>query len=122
MDESSYQGNERRRSPRAIGHFVVSYRILEGSKLSDLTQSKNISEGGLLITTNRKFEKGTGISIFIRLPFCREKIQMVGRVVDSKEIVRNLIYETRMCFVDLEDEKRKVIEETVKEYLKKEKK
>ena len=122
MEKEAFKGAERRKHPRASGNFVVSYRIIEGSQLSDLTQTKNISEGGLLITTNRAFEKDTTLSIFIRLPFSSEKISLIGKVVDSREVVRNLIYETRLRFVDIDEQKRSVIETTVREYLKRDKK
>lgn len=122
MEKENFKGDERRKHPRASGNFVVSYRIVEGNQLSDLTQSKNLSEGGMLITTNRKFDRDTALSIFIRLPFSTEKIHLLGKVVDSREVVRNLIYETRMKFVDIDEAKRNIIETTVSEYLKREKK
>lgn len=122
MVQESTKGAERRKHPRVRGNFVVSYRIVEGNQLSDLTQSKNLSEGGMLITTNRKFEKDTTLSVFVRLPFSPEKIHLIGRVVDSREVVKNLIYETRMCFLDIDEQKKEVIAATVNEYLKHEKK
>lgn len=116
---SENKGSERRKYPRALGSFVVSYRILEGNQLSDLTQTKNLSQGGFLITTNRKFDTDTALSVFIRLPFSSEKIHLTGRVVDSREVVRNLIYETRLSFVEVDDSKKQIIDATVNEFLKK---
>ena len=122
MGPEAYKGSERRKHQRIRGSFVVSYRIVEGNQLADLTQSKNISEGGMLITTNRLFDKDTTLSVFIRLPFSSEKIHLIGKVVASKEVVRNLIYETRLAFLDVDEQKKEIIVSTVNEYIKRDKK
>ena len=108
---------ERRKYPRIKGTFVVSYRILEDVDSADLSQTKNISEGGMLLTTNRKFEKGTLLMLNLRLPFIEEKIELIGRVLESKEIVKDLIYETRLCFVEVPEETRQKIRATVQKFL-----
>ncbi|MFA5008904.1 MAG: PilZ domain-containing protein [Candidatus Omnitrophota bacterium] len=95
-----YTGAERRKFPRANANFVVSYRVKEHGTY-DLSQTKNISQGGLLITTNKKFENGTQLIMTIRFPFVEQKIEIIGEVIDSKEIVKGLIYETRLRFTDL---------------------
>ena len=64
-----YSGEERRRHPRADLNFVISYRIREEHDNFDLTQSRDVSQGGMLLTTNRKFEKGTHLVMTIRFPF-----------------------------------------------------
>ena len=64
-----YSGPERRQSQRIHGRFIVSYRILEDASALDITQTKNISLGGMLLTTNRAFSRGTKLGIEIRLPF-----------------------------------------------------
>ncbi|MFH0935751.1 MAG: PilZ domain-containing protein [Candidatus Omnitrophota bacterium] len=115
----SYTGPERRRHPRANGRFVVSYRILQEHDNIDISQTKNLSLGGMLITTNREFEPATSLAVEIRLPFDPDPIFLVGRVIESREITKNLIYDTRVEFSSVDDKHRKVIGETVDYYLKK---
>lgn len=99
-----FKGQERRNHPRVNANFVVSYRIQKAPDNYDLSQTKNVSQGGLLVTTNRKFEKGIFLAITIRFPFIMQRIEVTGQVVESKEVVRNLIYETRVRFLDLDTE------------------
>lgn len=89
-----YSGPQRRKAPRVAGNFVVAYRILEGEAKSDMTQTKNVSLGGMLLTTNRKFPVGAKLALEIRLPVDPSPIMLVGSVVESKEVVSNLIYDT----------------------------
>jgi hypothetical protein len=109
---------ERRRHPRISGRFMVSYRILDESN-SDFTQSKDISVGGMLLTTNRQFAKGVCLAVEIRLPFERNPIMLVGRVVDSKEITLDLIYDTRLEFLAIDEQHRQILDKTVGYYIKK---
>lgn len=94
---------ERRKNPRLNANFVVSYRIKEIPDNYDLTQTKNVSSGGLLLTTNRKFQPGTTLAITIRFPFTSSRIELDGEVVDSQEIVKGLIYDTRMKFKSVDE-------------------
>ena len=100
---SSYNGQERRKHKRIDASFIVSYRIKQEINNSDLSQTKNVSEGGMLLTTNRKFDKGTYLEMTIRFPFLPNKIEILGEVVSSTEKVKNLIYETRLKFFGLEE-------------------
>ena len=115
----SYDGIERRKHSRINGRFLVSYRILEESDNIDITQTKNLGMGGMLLTTNRKFEPGTNIALEIRLPFDPNPIMLVARVLESHEVTKNLIYDTRLMFFSVDERHRKVINETVNYYIKK---
>jgi c-di-GMP-binding flagellar brake protein YcgR len=115
-----YSGPERRKHPRISGRFIVSYRILQEQDNVDVTQTKNISLGGMLLTTNRHFDKGANLALEIRLPFDPNPIMLIGKVVDSREISKDLIYDTRLEFLAVDEKHRKVISQTVNYYLKKE--
>ena len=112
-------GSERRRNPRICGRFIVSYRILDELDNTDITQTKNISLGGMLLTTNRLFPKGTHLAVEIRLPFDRSPIKIIGKVVESTEITRDLIYDTRMEFLAVDENHRGILNKTVDYYLNK---
>ena len=115
----SYTGPERRKHPRISGRFIVSYRILEEVDNADITQTRNVSLGGMLLTTNRQFDPGTNLALEIRLPFDPHPIMIIGKVLESREITRNLIYDTRLTFLAIDERHRKIINETVDYYLKK---
>ena len=115
----AYPGPEKRNDSRASGRFIVSYRILEEKDNIDVSQTKNISLGGMLITTNRQFEPGIKLALEIRLPFDPNSIVLVGKVIDSQEIHKDLIYDTRLVFLAIDEKHRDIIKQTVEFYGKK---
>jgi len=117
----NYGGPERRKHPRVLGRFIVSYRIMNESDNIDISQTKNISMGGMLLTTNRNFNPGVNLALEIRLPFDPHPIMIIGRVVESREIMKDMIYDTRIEFLAVDERHRKVVGETVSYYIKKEK-
>jgi len=118
----AYAGAEKRKEPRISGRFIVSYRILEEGDNIDVSQTKNLSLGGMLITTNRQFSAGTRLVLEIRLPFDPNPILLVGKVVASQEITKDLIYDTRLEFISIDDAHKNIVFKTVDYYLKKGKK
>lgn len=110
--------NERRKFSRIQARFVVSYRILEEENNIDITQTKNMSLGGMLLTTNKKFENGTNLALEIRLPFDPDPILLIGKVIESKEVTKNLIYDTRINFLAVDSKHKDVVAQTVDYYLK----
>lgn len=115
----TYQGPERRKYPRINGRFIVSYRILEESDNIDISQTKNMGLGGMLLTTNRHFDVGTNIALEIRLPFDPNPIMLIAKVLESREITKDLIYDTRLSFLAVDERHKKIISQTVDYYLKK---
>lgn len=115
----NYGGPERRRNKRIIGRFIVSYRIIHEKDCLDISQSKNISLGGMLLTTNRQFAPGTKLALEIRLPFDLDPIKLVGYVVHSHEIAKDLIYDTRLEFIEIDEKHKKVLGQTIDYYFKK---
>ncbi len=117
----NYPGAERRQHPRISARFIVSYRVLDEVDNVDISQTKNLCLGGMLLTTNRKFDSGTNLALEVRLPFDPNPIMVVGKVLESKEITKNLIYDTRLMFLAIDEKHRKSIGQTVDYYLKKDK-
>jgi PilZ domain len=115
----NYDGQEKRKHPRARGRFVVHYRVLEEQNNIDITQTKDLSLGGMYLTTNRKFDPGTKLALEIRLPFDPDPIMIVGRVVDSRVIAHDLIYDTRIEFLQIDKKHINIIGQTIDYYLKK---
>jgi hypothetical protein len=115
----AYTGPEKRQHQRVSGRFIVSYRIVDERDNVDISQTKNLSLGGMFITTNRQFEPGTRLAIEIRLPFDPYPIKLTAQVLESKEVAKNLIYDTRLMFLSIDEKHKKIISETVEYYLKK---
>jgi c-di-GMP-binding flagellar brake protein YcgR len=114
-----YTGPDRRKYPRINARFIVSYRVLGEADNVDLTQTKNISLGGMLLTTNRQFKAGTNIALEIRLPFDPNPIMIIGKVLESHEVTKNLIYDTRLLFMAIDEKHKGIVKQTVDYYLKK---
>ncbi len=114
-----YNGPERRKYHRLNASFIVSYRVKEPPSDFDLSQTKDVSQGGLLLTTNKKFAQGTVLIMTIRFPFVAEKLKLDGQVVSSQEKVKNLIYETHIKFKDSDEAFLKRIGEFIKKEMKK---
>ena len=117
----AYAGPEKRYDSRISGRFIVSYRIQEEKDNIDVSQTKNISLGGMLITTNKQFEPGVKLLLEIRLPFDPHPIILVGKVISSHEITKDLIYDTRLEFLSIDEGHKNIVNQTVAYYLKKEK-
>jgi hypothetical protein len=115
----AYTGAEKRKHPRIVGRFIVSYRVLQENDKTDITQTKNLGLGGMLLTTNRKFDTGTNLGMEMRLPSDPNPIMLIGKVVESREIIKNLIYDTRIAFMAVDEKHKKILKETVDYYLKK---
>lgn len=113
-----YTGEERRKWPRINANFVVSYRIQETPDDYDLSQTKDIGQGGVLITTNKPFNTGAHLTMLLRIPFVPQKIEITGEVVASTEMVRDLIYETRVKFLSLNSDFFEKLGEFIKENIK----
>ncbi len=114
-----YGGIERRKHPRAEGRFIVSYRVMPANNNADITQTKNLSLGGMLLTTNCQFDEGTNLALEIRLPFDPNPIMLIAKVLESKVVTKNMIYDTRLIFLAVDEKHRNIIQETVNYYLKK---
>lgn len=110
--------HDKRKHPRVERRFIVSYRVLEENSGIDVTQTKNLSLGGMLLTTNRQFELGTSLALEIRLPFDANPIMLIGKVVESREITKDLIYDTRLEFLAIDERHRNAISQTVLYHLK----
>jgi len=114
-----YSGEEKRKYPRASGRFIVSYRVIPRNTNSDISQTKNLSLGGMLLTTNCQFPIGTHLALEIRLPFDPDPILIIANVLESAEISKGVIYDTRLVFLAVDEKHRKIIGETVGYYIKK---
>ncbi|MHB9154703.1 MAG: NADH-quinone oxidoreductase subunit B family protein [Endomicrobiales bacterium] len=115
--EKAFVGPEKRKHERIKATFVISYRILEEASDDELvrehiSQTKNIGLGGMMLTTNKLFRPWTKLVLEISLPSDPHPIMLLGRVVDSSEIVRELVYDTRLEFLAVDEEHRSMLGKT----------
>ncbi|MBU0549177.1 MAG: PilZ domain-containing protein [Candidatus Omnitrophica bacterium] len=117
----AYSGSEKRKDQRAKGRFLVTYRLLEDAEKTDITQTKDISIGGMIFVTKRKLSAGAELALEIGLPFESKSITLIGSVLESKEVVADLVYDTRVIFLSVEKKNKQALEKTVN-YFKQEEK
>ena len=115
----SYDGVERRKHPRVPSRFVVSYRPKGDLNPPNISQIKNIGLGGILFTAHSNFQKGAILEINLRIPFIFELVDLEGKVVESSEVAKGLIYDTRVEFIDVPERYRKNLQEAIDFYHKK---
>ena len=110
-----YSGFEKRRAQRADVRFLVSYAVEDPSNgsMRDLTQTRNISALGAMVTTDKPLTPATAVAMKIRLPSQPVPIALQGQVVESKEVTRNFIYYTRVKFLAVEEKDQDLISEAV---------
>lgn len=94
--------DERRAHRRVKKHFLLRYFTVEKPEEKiDLTQMKNISHGGMCFITAQEFPVGTKMGVELNTPFLTDVTHLTGIVRGSVEKTRDLIYETRLEFDDL---------------------
>lgn len=95
---------EKRKYLRIDATYVVSYCAREESPYYNISQMRNISQGGAVFTADKDFSPGMVLTLIMRFPFLLgKKIEAQARVVDSKKRKASL-YEIRVEFVDLDEE------------------
>jgi len=105
---------ERRRFKRISGTYVVSYAPIKGEEIKfDISQTRNLSEGGLLFIADRKFEKETILKIKLRLPEFSDYVIVKARVVGSGQTAKGLMHEIRVQFVEIDQKIKDAIKRLV---------
>ena len=77
---------------------MVSYRGDDLAGGYDISESENISPGGMLLATSREFAVGETLVLTLRAPAKVEATEVYAQVVASHEIVAGHVYLTRVRF------------------------
>jgi hypothetical protein len=105
---------ERRKFKRIDKSYIVSYVPIEGEELKyDISQTKNLSEGGLLFISDREFKKDVILKIKLRLPEFSDYVIVKVKVIASKKNTKSTMYDIRAQFVDVEQKVRDAIKKLV---------
>lgn len=94
------RSREHRQYPRSDAMLVVSYCVKESSTGYDISHSKNVSKGGMLLTTNVAFDRGTRLDLTIRATSSPKADECTGEVIESRELVKDLAYDTHLRFLE----------------------
>ena len=88
---------DQRQHVRREASLVVSYRAKQPTAIYDITHTRNISRGGMLLTTARAFAPGDLLAIAARLAGngSPRLVRGTAGAVESKEMVPSLLYEVR---------------------------
>ena len=113
---------ERRRYERLQKKFVITYHPADEPEVSyDISQIKNISLGGMCFVATRTYAPGTKLAIALQTPFIWDRLSLPAEVLESKEMAKDLIYETRVAFAALDDNAKHYLGKTIEVFMKKEK-
>ncbi len=112
-----YSRQERRVCKRIKYQFMTRFRIYpqKGAKEShkwDIATIRNLSAGGLLFNYDKNLAAGTVIEFKITLPFIIEPTHCLGMVCRSEPFGKSSdskLYKIATHFIELDDEKRKII-------------
>ena len=107
---------ERRRAIRVKSSIFIQYcfDLKSPAKKWDITSVKNLSETGICIITGRQFEASSDIEIRFKLPSRPfDPVDVMGRVVESKESCFGNAYITRVEFKDLNDDIKKLFHDYI---------
>jgi c-di-GMP-binding flagellar brake protein YcgR len=104
---------ERRKHLRLPTTYSTRYKLRYSGANYDVNHTKDISQGGALLFTNRSFAKGEQLEMLIRFPFSQEEIAIIAEVVFSEESVKNSVYETRLKFIEINEEVKRILGEVI---------
>ncbi len=111
---------ERRKYVRIAKNFIVKYYDKANPTVKyEITQIKNISRGGMCLITSHRFDPSTKLMIELRTPHFTDLTVLEGTVLESHEMVANIIYETRLKFDALTQQAEFLLEKMI-EFLQKE--
>ena len=108
---------ERRRFKRIDGNYVVSYAYIEGEGLKfDVSQTKNLSEGGLLFIADRAFERDSILKIKLRLPEFSDYVIVKVKVITSHKLTKGMMYGVSARFIEVEQNVKDAIKRLAEEH------
>ena len=74
-----------------------------------ITNAKNISEGGILITSSEYLEPSTILKLAINLPTREKPVEAYAKVSRCSQDEKTGLYNTGICFVDISKSDREEI-------------
>ncbi len=103
MCAESNSEKERRKHARVDRNFILTYVDKKSPNVkNEITQVRNISRGGMCFVATRSFDISMVLMIEMRTPFTTGSVHLEGVVLESRERIKNLIYDVRLQFQNLQ--------------------
>lgn len=100
---------EKRKASRIEKAIVVQYSIcIDGNPCWDSSTIKNISADGILLHTDKNFEKGQLLELRFKLP-----ADPLNWLIAKGQVVESSHCKTRIRFIDLGESQKKIIDEYI---------
>ena len=111
MSDTEKSGSERRKFVRVDRNFILTYfdKNLPHIK-NEITQLRNISKGGLCFVSTRTFPLSLELIIEMRTPFTTGTVMLEGVVLESRERIKNMIYDVRLEFRNVQPPAMEILE------------
>ena len=111
MSAESNSGKERRQFIRIDRNFILTYAEKSSPSVkNEITQVRNISRGGLCFVATRSFEVSSILLVEMRTPFTTGSVHLEGIVLESRERIKNMIYDVRIQFQNLQPQAQEILE------------
>lgn len=111
MNAPQNSGSERRKHIRIDRNFILTYYDKQAPNVkNEITQLRNISRGGLCFVSTRSFPVSSELIIEMRTPFTTGTVLFEGVVLESRERIRNLIYDVRLEFRNIQPAAQEILE------------
>ena len=119
-EEGPTIGRDLRKSIRAKAKYILKYSLRGDNRNMvgvNISQIKDISAGGVKFTCSYKISRGTELDLNVKLPTSGREMFIVGKVEGVEEIMKDMIYETRVKFENINEEQREALDREVKNIL-----
>lgn len=111
MSEATNPGSERRKHVRVDRNFILTYHDKNSPYVkNEITQLRNISRGGLCFVSTRTFPVSLELIIEMRTPFTTGTVSIEGVVLESRERIKNMIYDVRLEFKNVQPAVMEILE------------
>lgn len=111
MSDTHNSGSERRKYVRVDRNFILTYYDKQSPTVkNEITQLRNISKGGLCFVATKAFPVSMELVIEMRTPFTTGTVLFEGVVLESRERIKNLIYDVRLEFRNLQPQAIDILE------------
>ena len=119
QNNSSHNGENRRKFKRINKKFILTYFNIEDPKNQyEITQLKNISEGGMCFIASQPTQTNATLGIKLKTPYLSDTTYFEGIVLGSHEKISNLVYEIRLEFAPLNEDAKFLIHKLMDVFLK----
>ncbi|MDD5006169.1 MAG: PilZ domain-containing protein [Candidatus Omnitrophica bacterium] len=114
-----------RRHPRISWGFIVKFRPQDKTSAEwEASTIKDISEGGCFFYSSTKYQPGQILEIRVQFPSLTEPMQFTGEVKRCESSVekKSNIYGIAVCFLGMDEQKKKEFTRTITFFLSKQQK